>query len=86
MTDDSVHFFSILQFCGHTLCAHLLKLQTIMHNAKATKASEHHSAVVTLSVVILVSARINSALCTVASIAFSTGQPGQASTATSKGP
>jgi hypothetical protein len=47
------------------------------------KPWEHLSAVATLSIVILLSAQINSSTCcTVASVATSTGQPGQASSAT----
>jgi hypothetical protein len=47
------------------------------------KPWERPSAVATLSIVILLSARINSSTrCTVASVAISTGQPGWASSAT----
>jgi hypothetical protein len=69
----SVHFFSILQFSGHSF--RNLKRSCIMLH---TKPWEHSSIVATLSVVILLSARIHpSACCTVDSAAISTRRPGR---------
>jgi hypothetical protein len=51
------------------------------------KPWEHPSAIATLSVIILLSAWINSSThCTVASVAISTGRPGRASSATFQHP
>jgi hypothetical protein len=71
-----IHFFSILQFLG-THLAHTFRSFKRSCSMLHAKPWEHPSAVVTLCIVILLSARINSSTrCTVASVAVSTVRPG----------